>query len=395
MKYSTDDLKDLLDFADTDAQKRYLKKVIETGSNRKAAAALGVVPNSVNLAIQRVVALAAKRGWAPKYDMTHLVPDGFSVKGVSTYYDKDGKVRGQWVKSKEDEARREEMLREMVQAVSSDIPRALPVNRPAKKLLAELINCYIVTDFHLGMMAWHEETGADWDTKIAEDLLVGWFATAIEGAPNAETAIFAQLGDFLHWDGLDAVTPTHHNVLDADTRFQKVVRVAIRAVRRIIDMLLRKHGQVHVIMAEGNHDPASSVWLRELLAALYEREPRVTVDQNADVYYCYEHGNTSLFFHHGHKRSPEDIDDVFVAKYREVFGRTQFSYAHMGHKHCINVKETKLMVVEQHRTLAAPDAYASRGGWVSGRDAKVITYHKDYGEVGRITISPDMTRGAK
>jgi len=49
-----------------------------------------------------------------------------------------------------------------------------------------------------------------------------------------------------------------------------------------------------------------------------------------------------------------------------------------------------MMMVEQHRTLAAQDAYAARGGWLADRDAKVITYHKDYGEVGRISITPQM-----
>ena len=42
----------------------------------------------------------------------------------------------------------------------------------------------------------------------------------------------------------------------------------------------------------------------------------------------------------------------------------------------------------------APDAYR-RGRWISGRDAKVITYHKDFGEVGRITVSYDMVAKPK
>ena len=50
------------------------------------------------------------------------------------------------------------------------------------------------------------------------------------------------------------------------------------------------------------------------------------------------------------------------------------------------------MIIEQHRTLAAKDAYASRGGWSSGRDSKVITYHKEFGEVGRLTINIDMLK---
>ena len=148
-------------------------------------------------------------------------------------------------------------------------------------------------------------------------------------------------------------------------------------------------------MADANHDPASEIWLREWLAAIYEDNPRITVEQSPDSYYCVEHGLTSLFFHHGHKRKINNVDDVFVAKFREVFGRTKHSYAHTGHLHSNALLETNLMQIERHRTLAASDAYAGKGGWVSGRDAKVITYHKAYGEVARMTINPDMVRGAQ
>ena len=79
-----------------------------------------------------------------------------------------------------------------------------------------------------------------------------------------------------------------------------------------------------------------------------------------------------------------------MAKFRDVFGRTVNSYAHMGHLHHERELETNLMLVEQHRTLASPDAYASRGGWLSGRSAKVITYHNKHGEVGRCCITPEM-----
>jgi hypothetical protein len=203
--------------------------------------------------------------------------------------------------------------------------------------------------------------------------------------------VFAQLGDFLHWDDARVpITPAHSNVLDGDTRTQKVVRVAIRVLRRVTRMLLQTHEHVHLIMAEGNHDPASSIWLRELFHALYDDEPRITVDLNPDPYYGYEHGRTALFFHHGHKRKPAAIDTVFTAKFAEMFGRTIHRYAHTGHLHADMLKETNLMTVEQHRTLASPDSYATRGGWISGRSAKRITYHSEYGEVGRETITPEM-----
>lgn len=360
------------------------------GSIRAASAAIGLSRR----ALQHRIPGLAKKGYSPDHDMTHTVPDGFAVKGVSTLYREDGTVAAQWVKSTADAQRQRELLEAAFAGMADDLPRLKRTAAP-KRLAADLLTCYVVTDYHLGMLAWSEETRDEpWDLSIAERLLVEWFASAIAQAPESETAVFAQLGDFMHFDGLDAVTPEHRNLLDSDTRFQKVVRSAIRVLRQVIDMLLAKHKTVRVLMAEGNHDPASSVWLREWFSAIYDAEPRVTVDTSPDPYYCIEHGSTSLFFHHGHKRNTGNIADVFAAKFRDVFGRTKHSYAHMGHRHHAELKESSLMIVEQHRTLAANDAYASRGGWISGRDAKAITYSKQYGEVSRVTVSPDMARGA-
>lgn len=360
----------------------------EHGSNSKVAAALGLNIRTVE---RRRKALPLK-GWSPEHDYTHPVPDGFTVSGESILY-KNGQPILKWVKSRQDAEAVRRIIDGIMQGLCDEVPRAKPAKAP-KQAPNDLANAYIVTDYHLGMLAWGEETGADWDTQIAEDMLVGWFAQAMAESPDAELGIFAQLGDFLHWDGWDAVTPASKHLLDADTRFPKLARVAIRAVRRIIDMMLAKHQRVHVIMAEGNHDPTSSVWLRELCAAMYEAEPRVTVDTRPDPYYGYEWGKALLLFHHGHKRKPGNIDSVFVSKFREEFGRTEYVYAHMGHMHHVDQKETNLMVVEQHRTLSAPDAYAARGGWMSGRDAQVITYDKRYGERARRKIPAQLITDA-
>lgn len=354
-------------------------------TQRAAAKALGVNQSAISNRLRRLQA----RGYSPKHDMTRPVPEMFVAGGVSTYYNKDGKPTGQWVKARLDTERMRRLIDEAVEAMAETLPRVRPRPAPAR-VVDDLCNNYVITDYHLGMLSWHEETGADWDTAIAEDALVRWFGAAIAAAPAAKQAVFAQLGDFLHFDSLESVTPTSKHVLDADTRFAKLVRVAIRAFRKIVDMLLHKHEHVHVIMAEGNHDLAASVWLREMMAAIYADEPRVTVDPNPDPYYCFEWGNTALFFHHGHKRKPGNVDTVFAAKFREIFGRTRYAYAHMGHLHHVDQRETNLMIVEQHRTLAAPDAYASRGGWMSGRDAQVITYSRQFGEVSRLKISDKM-----
>jgi len=381
----------LFEFCTTSRQKEKLQAYINNDENgAKAARQLGINPSGMYDFLRVIRTRAARAGIAPECGMDKRAPEGYEIKGHSTLYGADGEVKLQWVKTNKALEEMTEAMRVASQVFLEDLPREEP-RASTSSGSANLVNQYTLTDYHLGMMAWHEETkNDDWDLDISEDMVLRWFANAINMAPDAKTAIFCQLGDFMHWDGMDAVTPTARNILDADTRFQKVVRVAIRVIRRIIGMLLDRHENVHVIMAEGNHDPASSIWLREWLATVYENEPRVSVDTSASPYYCYEHGKTALFYHHGHKKRIAGIDTVFASYFREVFGRTEFAYGHMGHMHSIDVKETNLMVVEQHRTLAAPDAYSARGGWISGRDAKVITYHKEFGEVSRIVISPEM-----
>lgn len=370
-------------------QRRVLDAIIEHGGVRPAARALGINYRNAFATVAAVKVKAARGGVSPEHDLSHPVAPGFALRGTSTLYDADGAIKAQWVKTREDADAIRAVFDAAAEAMAETIPREKPRAAP-KGTRADLCNVYVLTDFHLGMLAWHEEGGDDWDIDIAEKMLVDWFGEAIAQAPAADTAVFAQLGDFMHADGLEALTPNGKNVLDADTRFQKTVRVAIRSIRRIIGMLLAKHRRVHIIMAEGNHDIASSVWLREWLAASYEDEPRVDVDRSPLPYYCVEWGKTAIFFHHGHKRKPENVDTVFAARFREVFGRTKHAYAHLGHMHFISSRETNLMVVEQHRTLAAPDAYAARGGWISGRDAVVITYSREHGEVARCRINAAM-----
>ena len=379
----------LKQYAETETQLETIEACIRAGSNQKAAKALGKCRRTVDKTIKLLKDKAAKQGWSPDHDMTKTVPDGYHIKGTSTLYDDEGKPKLQWVKSSINRERQAELMQEAIQALCEDLPKEAPRKTPDHPA-EELLSKYVITDYHIGMMAWHEETGADWDLKLAEELLTKWFKQAIELAPNSKYAIFAQLGDFLHWDGIEAVTPTSKHILDADTRFQKLVRVSVRVLRRVINLMLQKHERVHVICAEGNHDIASSIWLRECLSVMYEKEPRLTVDKNPDPYYCYEFGKNCFFFHHGHKKKMAQIDSAFVAKFREEYGRTSYHYADLGHLHHEKVLESNLMVLEQHRTLAAPDSHASRGGWMSGRHSKVTTYHRDFGKVIEHTISPNF-----
>lgn len=339
-----------------------------------------------------IVTWRQKYGHIAELDQGFL-PQGHDVRGTSTLYDADGQIRLQWVKTQADAERAQELIDLAIASFKDEVKRQPPVPGP-DFCEEDLLSCYVITDYHLGMLAWGEETyGEDWDMDIAERLLIGWFAKAIHAAPPSKVGLFLQLGDFLHYDTLEAITPTSKNILDSDTRLPKIVNAAIAASRSIINMLLEKHELVHIIMAEGNHDLSSSVWLRALFAEKYLDEPRVSVDNTHNPYYAYQWGDVSIYAHHGHKANTKNVTQVMAAMYREMYGQTKFSYCHMGHAHHIDMKENQMMIVEQHPTLAARDAYAARGGYLSKRAASVITYSKKYGEVSRVVIRPEMVFG--
>lgn len=373
----------------TPRQAEYIDAINLHGGLRAAARALGVHPKTLHAAIGSVRAKAAVHGYSPEHDMVKLAPDPFVVKGTSTLYGRDGEQKLQWVKTSLDREAYALAQQAALEALAEELPRLAPLE-PQGPYSPALLNLYTLTDSHVGMLAWHKEGGADWDLKIAEKTLVGCFEQMIVGSPAAGVGFVNQLGDFLHSDGLLPITPTSGHVLDQDGRFSKMVGVAIRVLRRVIDLALMKHERVVVLLAEGNHDMASSVWLRHMFKALYENEPRVEVIDSELPFYAHQHGDTSLFFHHGHLKKFDNITGMFAAGFPRIWGNTTKRYAHMGHQHHLRVREDQGLRVTQHATLAARDAYAARGGFFSEREATSYTYHDVYGQVASNTVSPEM-----
>jgi hypothetical protein len=147
---------------------------------------------------------------------------------------------------------------------------------------------------------------------------------------------------------------------------------------------------VEVLIAEGNHDLAGSVWLRQMFALLYEREPRVRVVDSELPYYVIRHGTTMLCWHHGHLKKFDQLPMLFAAQFAEDWGKTTKRYVHSGHLHHRHELESGGVTLVQHPTLAARDSYAARGGWISERQVTAITYSSRYGEVARNTVTPEM-----
>mgnify|MGYP002260545968 CR=1 FL=1 len=338
---------------------------------------------------KRIELEAALKGDSPDHDMTHTVPTGFNVKGVSTYYNDEGKVTGQWVKSQTDREIQAKMLLEAIEDSSQLLPKFKPSKAP-KKVNEDLCSLLTITDFHMGMKAWHESDGEDWDVTIARNVFMQSIHDMVAASPASGTGVLNQLGDFFHWDGLVPMTPTSKHPLTGDDRYSKLVELTINIMTDAVNVMLKKYGKVVVVQAEGNHDLASSVWIRKYMKHRFEDEPRVEVIDNDFPYYAYLHGEIMLGFHHGHRMKMASLQKLFASepRFRQMWGSANHCYIHCGHLHHERVLDDAGATIEQHPTLAARDNYSSSHGYVSQRGAKVITYDKSEGEIHRVTVRP-------
>lgn len=373
----------------TPRQREILEAIDRLGSAKAASLELGINKGGASETYIDVKRKAAQAGYSPEHDFTRPVPDGFVAKGVSTYYNSEGKPSGQWVKASISQQALVDAMRDAVAGFKAEIQPASVIAAPTESE-DYLCNLYTFTDYHLGMLAWHQEGGADWSVSIAEKTIIAALIQMVNQSPNAHTAVLNIQGDFLHTDGKTPVTPASKHVLDADSRFPKIRRAAIRIIRSLVTICLQRHQEVQLIIAEGNHDEESAGWLSDLFAVHYEEEPRVMVNDSVLPFYVFEWGTTMLGVHHGHKVKNENLPLLFAAQFPQAWGRTTRREIHCGHRHHRDEKEYNGVTVVQHPTLAARDAYAARGGWIADRAAWAITYHKEYGAVGRVMVTTEM-----
>jgi hypothetical protein len=323
-----------------------------------------------------------------------LVPDGHHVRGVSTLVDGQGNVRSQWITTRHDQIAREAAFWEACAVHVAEYKGIAKAVRAPKCTDSDTCTVYPLGDPHIGMMAWSQETGQDFDLKIAERDLIATVHRLVASAPNSELAVLANVGDFFHADDNTQLTPASKHKLDVDSRAAKVFRLGCTMMRTLIDLLLTKHARVDVRNVPGNHDPTTSRMLAMWLEAVYEREPRVTITPNLNPFSYLEFGRNLFGFTHGDGCKPADLPGVMASDQAESWGRTDFRLWFTGHIHHETCKEFHGCTVESFRTLASRDYWHHSKGYRTGRSLSAITFHRDYGEISRSTVDLRLARAA-
>ena len=383
----------LLEFCQTERQRNILTALIENGGNRrKTAKQIGLAERSLYEMIARVRQYAARHGVSPDHGLTHATPPGFAVKGVSTLYNADGEQTAQWVKTTA-EAERPEALREAILEAFEDYRGRGKVSAAPKHSEADLMTVYPMGDPHLGAYSWAEETGDDFDLKIAEQNLCESVSRLVACSPKSEVGLILNLGDFFHSDTSENRTLRSGHALDVDTRWAKVLRVGVRAMMQCIESACRKHQTVIVKNLIGNHDDHTSQMLSIALGLFYEGNERVIIDESPSKFWFHRFGRVLIGATHGDTCKPTALPGIMAHDRAGDWGETKHRYWYTGHIHSQTVMEFPGVLWESFRTLAGKDAWTASKGYRSGRDMYAIVHAKDHGEVERHRVDIGMLNG--
>lgn len=306
---------------------------------------------------------------------------GFRVRHKSTLVDGEtGETKLQWIKTTAIDDGRQEWL-EAIRSIGEALPRIEPVEAPEYGD-DDLLSVYPVGDPHVGLLAWHEDAGENFDLKIAERNLVGAFGHLIALSPPSRRALLIFIGDNTHSDG-QANTTTKGTRVDVDGRTILMARVFVDICRRSIALALTKHEHATIIIERGNHDELLSAMLAFALSLLYESEPRVTVDVSPEMFHWYRFGEVLIGTHHGHNVKPMDLLGVMAVDRKEDWGQTTHRRIYTGHYHHTMTKEVPGIIIETLPTLAGADAWHRGMGYRSQRAMYMDVIHRKHGHINR------------
>ena len=304
----------------------------------------------------------------------------------SVLKDGEGNVKLVWEKGVEPDPA--ELIAQMEAACCDVRPPTYIIRRPVERG-DEALAFYPISDLHLGMYCWGEETGKSWDLKIAEEELNDAADRLLARTPDTRYGMVLGGGDALHADNNDNETLRGKNKLQVDGRYGKVFDAACRFFVRRVDAALLKHDHVDVRILPGNHDEHSAIALAHFLAAWYRSDPRVSVDTSPSAFWYYRYGNTFLAATHGHKARAAQLPGIMAARRPAVWGASQFRYAHTFHLHRGEkmAGEAGGALVEVHAVAIPQDAWSYEEGFIAQRKMQSIIYSPTKGETDRYTVN--------
>lgn len=267
-----------------------------------------------------------------------------------------------------------------------DIP-AVDLGYPVQATEGDKLALYALADIHLGMRAWGDETGEDYDTDIASARVTDGMRHLVRSTEAATDAVIVSIGDSLHANDDTAQTPQSKHVLDVDSRHYRVLDVAIGMFAAAVDLAAQKHQSVTFCILPGNHDRDAYRAIMFAMRERYRNHERIKIVADPMEFFVHEFGKVMIACHHGDKAKAERLVLDAADRWPEMWGRTRHRVYFTGHLHHHKSADIGGMTWIQLRAVTAKDAYASGHSYSARSQMVSYVFDKEKGEVSQHKVN--------
>jgi hypothetical protein len=353
-----------------------------------------------------------------RVDMTQWEVERFKVK-TSEGYRKDRKVR--WVVKdgsvlegdvddsgkmlvvplyhievrfvrKTEEIRGRLALEDLIAEAKAAAPRFSPIKTVRSKdgMLYEIG----MPDLHFGRLTWDEESGENYDIRIARAMVRQVLGELLGFAAmfKIERILLPLGNDFFNVNSREETT-THGTRQQEDTRWQKTFRAGRLMAVEMIDACAAV-APVDVVIMPGNHDEERIFYLGDALSCWYHATKRVQVDNRAVKRKYYTFGANLIGLTHGYYEKVKSLPALMPLEVPDLWAASRFREWHTGDKHhkedLVHKTDENLgVVVRILRSLAPADAWTFDKGFVGAlHAAEGFLWHPENGLQAQFTATP-------
>ena len=209
-----------------------------------------------------------------------------------------------------------------------------------------------IFDLHIGKLAWHGETGEDYDVKIASRRFIEALQLLLYRAScfKYNKILFPIGNDFFNSDTMENTT-TKGTPQDEDLRWQKTYKVGTRLLVDGINLLKQAGLPIEVVVIPGNHDFERSYYMGSYLEAWFNNDPQVTIDNDASPRKYKKFGDVLLGYTHGSEEKEGSLPLIMASdiKSKPMWSTTKFHEWHLGHVH--RKKNIKYAILDKGNPL--------------------------------------------
>ena len=364
-------------------QKQVLEAYLKTGSFRGAAEFLGKNRTYVRTVIKHLES-SGDVPWRSKAP----TPNHIDVTNATVQYNAEGEVVQEWRRQYPSLG----LLQDVVAGLCDEVKgKGKAPKKSSRKTKSDILYEIDIYDAHVGLYADEKETlDENYDCDVAATRMVDATQSLADRADSPGKCVLVFGGDMLHIDNRTNQTPGSGHILDADSRYHRIVNYVISACTECVNIAATIAPELEIVVLEGNHSSHSELWLGQVLKAYYSNCKNITVQTCPSPRKHLIWGNNLLVWAHGDRVPAVKWPMIIAAEFAKEWGITKYRHLKCGHVHHkkaiapVVIDEQSGLVVEFLEALCATDAWHSNSGYIgSQKGASAFEYHKFDGLITR------------